>query len=202
MTTGLDARVEPLGNVLDRAKESLGLLGSFREKRRWKKIVEKINERIRAMTGGSAILRDDRRGEPVCHLKIARPEMFEALKAFAGTKGSFRQLAGIREEGSWYLPVDFAEPFGVEGAGDGETLPVGSAVRLRDELVALNKFLRVEESFALKNMVDFMDAGEAEIAKFEKRLNADGDFWLKFGFVTLKKLADRSVEHRYPIVFD
>ena len=69
-----------------------------------------------------------------------------------------------------------------------------------DKLNELNKTLKVEKTFRLQKMVDYMDADEREIAKIETYMDVSGKFWVKFGFLVARKLAEKSVETNLPVV--
>lgn len=196
-----DGRVESLGSLQEEIKKRFSLFALMREKKRWQKFIQDLNERLRPLTGSPATLRADQEGTRVCHHSIAREHLLDPLKAHTAGKGVHPHLDGIEEAGSLYLPVDFPEPFRMsrdKAAGD---LLVGSSVRLQSELAALNKILRVEQTFAIRKMVDFFVADEKAIAAYEAKMGAAGDFRIKFGYVILRKLADMSVQHRYPLIF-
>jgi len=74
-------------------------------------------------------------------------------------------------------------------------------VRVRAELGEINDRLHIDETFALKKMVDYLDATERDIALYESRLGTSEGFWAKFSYVLLKKLMDVSVEKKLPVLF-
>ena len=78
---------------------------------------------------------------------------------------------------------------------------MASAVGVREELAAINKQFRIDDTFAIKKMVDYMDATERDIAIYEQRLGSQDGFWPKFAYVLIKKLADVSVEKKLPAIF-
>jgi hypothetical protein len=69
-----------------------------------------------------------------------------------------------------------------------------------EELSQINKKFRINETFAIKKMVDFMDATERDIGIYEQRLGSQDGFWPKFAYVLMKKLADVSVEKKLPAI--
>ena len=79
---------------------------------------------------------------------------------------------------------------------------VGSAPRLLEELSLIDEKLQVEKSAKLTRMPDFLMADEEQIEDYEYAFGSDDHFWERFTFVLLKKLAERSIEHRMPIIFD
>jgi hypothetical protein len=99
------------------------------------------------------------------------------------------------------VPVAFTRPFSVEQSGGDETIPVASAVGVRDELAAVNRKFRIDETFAIKKMVDYMDATDRDISIYEQRLGSQEGFWPRFAYVLLRKLADVSVEKKLPAIF-
>jgi hypothetical protein len=56
-------------------------------------------------------------------------------------------------------------------------------------------------TFAIKKMVDYMDATDRDIAIYEQRLGSHEGFWPKFAYVLIKKLADASVAKNLPAIF-
>jgi hypothetical protein len=97
--------------------------------------------------------------------------------------------------------VPFTRPFTAEAAGGEEGIPVASATRVGEELAAINKKFKIDETFAIRKMVDYMDATERDIAIYEQRLGSQDGFWPKFAYVLLKKLSDVSVEKKLPAIF-
>jgi hypothetical protein len=69
-----------------------------------------------------------------------------------------------------------------------------------EELAQVNKKFRIDETFALKKMVDFMDATDRDISIYEQRLGSQDGFWPKFAYVLLKKLADVSAQKGLPAI--
>jgi hypothetical protein len=61
-------------------------------------------------------------------------------------------------------------PPDLRGPGGGEEpLPVASALGVREELAAINKRYRIDDTFAIRKMVEYMDATERDIAIYEQR---------------------------------
>lgn len=191
MSRGFDARVEPFSNISKERMAEAGFWGKITERWKWGRIASAVAKRIPQC---APILRQAQ-SPCVCNLKIARIGVLNDLKEFARSDDRFRHLVEGRESMAVYLPIAFQEPL-VAGA-----LHVGSSVRLQQELAELNKSLQVEKTFALKKMVDFLSADEEAISKYESKFDTTGGFWLKFGYVIIKKLTDMSLQHKLPIVF-
>ena len=98
------------------------------------------------------------------------------------------------------LPVDFAQPFAVPGEDGEKRLSIASAPRLKEELEILNETLHVEDNFRMKKMVDYLDATQEDILKFETTFD-DDLFWTHFCFILMRKLVLRSEESGCPILF-
>ncbi len=79
-------------------------------------------------------------------------------------------------------------------------MPVSSAPAALRELEEINPRLRVDETFALRRMVDFLDASERDIQAYESRYGADEGFWPRFAFVLIRKLAGVSAERGLPAI--
>jgi len=209
-----DARVEPFWHWTATQRKELGFFGAWKRKRRMQAVLRTINAELAAQgveVGGW----DQKEGETVCNLRMDRLTVMQDLRVFAAAMDKqsateiflgqadsrFVHLIKNRDRDAYYLPIDFPEPIMVLDAETQEFLPVGSAVRLQRELAEMDKTLRVEKTFQVKKMVDFFQAGEAEIRQFDQRFGHDPQFWLKFGFVVLQKLARKSVETGFPVIF-
>jgi len=107
----------------------------------------------------------------------------------------------LRDRPCLMVPVPFTRPISADPGGGEEAFPVASATAICEELAAINKKFRIDETFALKKMVDFMDAKERDISIYEQRLGSQDGFWPKFAYVLIKKLADVSVEKKLPAIF-
>jgi hypothetical protein len=113
----------------------------------------------------------------------------------------YLHLLMTRENSCYYIPVDFPQPCQIQLNSSLPPVVVCSSQRVAKELEQLNIVLQVEKTFKLTRMVDFMQASEEEISNYEKYFDTGGDFWVKFGFVILRKLVTRSLEHSLPIHF-
>ena len=110
-------------------------------------------------------------------------------------------LHALRDRPCIMVPISFARPLSADPGSGEEVLPVASAVGIRAELGEINKKFRIDDTFAIKKMVDYMDATERDIAIYEQRLGSQDGFWPKFGYVLIKKLADVSVAKNLPAIF-
>lgn len=207
-----DARVEPFW--LWRKKNNLGFFAAWKKKRRMQAIVRAIREGLAAQDVEAGDW-DQGDGEVVCNLRMDRLGVLQDLRLYAAglekksateiyqgeSDSRFAHLIKNRDRDAYYLPIDFPDPLLVLEHETKEFLPVGSAPRLLRELAELNKELRMEKTWKLKAMVDFFQAGEGEIRQFELRFGNDPNFWMKFGFVMLQKLAKKCVETKLPVIF-
>jgi hypothetical protein len=150
---------------------------------------------------------DETEGKCVCNLRVAKvglpAQLLNYLPARIDRKriAPWKHLQAQRELNAIMIPADFPEPFTVPA--DGGDLQVTSSVRLKAELEQLNAILKIDETFALSKMsrIDFIDAGEREMAAYENKFATSSDFWPNFTYVLLKKLADKSVESNMPVLF-
>ena len=209
-----DARVENPWNELALTQDS-GFFGSRRGRKRLEKLVESVSKALTAAGLEAPWWPDTGGAKPAAHMRLDRTGVLKDLKAYAadiegtdvtevmmgkGVPTSFPNLLRHREKNSYYWPVEFAEPMWISVDGE-ETVPIGSSAGLLAELDKLNGSLKVEKTFRIQKMVDYMDADEREIAKIETHMDVSGTFWLKFGFLVIRKLAQKSVETNLPIVF-
>lgn len=209
------SNVEPFWSNVERRAKDLGFFGAWKERRRMKRLVAEISRQL-ALQEVRAGAWDQTKGETVCSFKIDRQGVLHDLREFAAKledksyvsivegnqKSSFPHLMQSKERFAFYIPVEFPDPLWVSLDPNTDPIPVGSSVKLESELDSLNEHLRVEETFKLKKMVDFFAASDKEIAKFESTADMQGGhFWVKFGYVLIRKLAHKSVEHSLPIVF-
>lgn len=209
------ANVEPFQAGVERRAKALGFFGGWKERRRMRRFVAEVARQL-AIQEVSAGDWDRHVGQTVCSFKIDRQGVLHDLREFTakiedksyvscsnGTqKSSFPHLMQSMERFAFYIPVEFPDPIWVTLDADSEPIPVGSALKLEKELESLNEHLKVEETFRLTKMVDFFAASDRDIAKFESTADMHGgNFWVKFGYVLIRKLAHKSVEHSLPIVF-
>ena len=199
---GFDGRVEPMWLSYAERRPTMGFLERWREKRRLGRIVGAIGRAAGAPEGW-----DLRPGGCACNLKVARMGLIKEFKSFVeGAVGAdvakgWPHHQALRDRPCYLLPFEFDAPVKVDPGGGEESIPVASAPRVRAELAAVNERLRIDETFAIKKMVDFLDATERDIAVYEKKLGTSEGFWAKFSYVLLKKLADASVEKKLPVIF-
>ena len=198
---GFDARVEPMWLSYAERRSKMGFLERWREKRRLGRIVGAIRRAAGAPEGW-----DREPGACACNLKVARMGLIKEFKNYvqgavgADTLKGWPHYQVLRDRPCYLVPLDFAQPVKVDPGGGEEPIPVASAPRLKAELAGLNERLRIDETFAIKKMVDFLDATERDIAVYEKKLGTSEGFWAKFSYVLLKKLADVSVEKKFPAI--
>lgn len=209
-----DARVQPFWLPLKDRTHPLGFFESWKRKRHLTTILRAINAALQTQSVGAANW-DQSPGECLCNLRVDRMGVLQDLRTFAArqddqsatevfngnAESRFRHLIKNRDRSSFYIPIDFAEPFMIHDPETRDLVPVGSSVRLRRELTLLNKDLKVEETFQIKKMVDFLQATAQDIARYEVSFANDPLFWVKFGYVLLDKLAQKSIQSRLPIVF-
>jgi len=106
----------------------------------------------------------------------------------------------LRDRACYLLPHDFAKPMTVSPGSGEDTFPVLSAAAALRELDEVNRRLRIDETFALKKMVDFLDAAEKDIQLYESRFGSQEGFWPRFAYVLARKLADVSVQRGLPAI--
>lgn len=209
-----DARVENPWNELALTQDT-GFFGARRGKKRMEKLVESVSKALTAAGLEAPWWPEVKGAKPAAHIRIDRMGVLKDLKHWVaegegtdlnevmkgkGVPTQFPNLLRHREKNSYYWPVDFAEPMWINVDGE-EPVPVGSSGGLLKELDRINEVLKVEKTFRMQKMVDYMDADEREIAKIETHMDISGKFWLKFGFLVIRKLAQKSVETNLPIVF-
>lgn len=204
---GFNARVEPFWHTFGRLKSRLGFFERRRERRRLERIVAGIRAGLRA-EGADPQGWDEREGECVCNLRVARMGLVKEFKNYArgaadAGAGSepWPHLFALRDRPCLLIPVEFARPLSVSPGGGEEPFPVASSLRARAELEEINARLRIDETFALRKMVDYLDATERDIAIYESRFGTSEGFWPKFTFVLLRKLCEASAAHRLPVLF-
>ena len=192
---GFEGRVEPLWLSYADRRADLGFFERWREKRRLRRIAGSVRRAAGAPAGW-----DRQAGGCACNLKVARMGLVKELKNFVQGTVEAPHLQALRDRPCYLAPFDFAQPLRVDPGGGEEPVPVASATRVRAELAQVNEKLRIDETFAIKKMVDFLDATERDIEVYEKRLGMVDGFWAKFAYVLLRKLADASAEKNLPAV--
>jgi hypothetical protein len=210
-----DARVEPFWKGFLSRKDKMGVFEQRREKKRLQKVVDTVNAAFQA-EGLPQQKWDTETGEPVCHIRIDKLGVFQDLRRYAASlenkeaenvmqdwtvDTSFPHLLRHRERKSYYIPVGFAHPIKIEEEEKGNWTLVGSVLSLAAELGEINRNLKVQDSFQIKKMVDFLQVTEKDITKFESRTYEPEKFWLNFGFLVIQKLVRKAWEHELPIIF-
>jgi hypothetical protein len=203
---GFNARVEPFWHTYRRMESRWGFFERRRERKRLERVVEVVNGGIRS-AGSQPAGWDAGEGDCVCNLRVARMGLIREFKNYAGLaadgKGAetWPHLFALRDRPCLLVPAEFPRPITVQPAGDEEPFPVSSVLKAKEELADVNGRLRIDETFAIRKMVDYMDATERDIEIYEKRLGTSEGFWAKFAYVLLRKLTDVSSEKRLPVLF-
>jgi hypothetical protein len=203
---GFNARVEPFWLTFEKLGPRMGFFERWKEKRRLKKILARVREAL-AKQGAPADAWEDRRGECVCNLRVAKTGLVAELQQFVRESakpeqwGKWRHLMAQRDHSALLIPVEFAEPIPLPS--EGEPGSVTSAPRMAAELAEVNRILKIDETFALAKAkkVDYLDASERDISIYESRFGTVDGFWGKFAYVLLKKLADTAGERGLPAIF-
>lgn len=204
--SGFDARVEPVWHTFSKIEAGLGFFDRRRERKKVEKVVEAVNTSIVGQKGDPADW-DKAGGDCAAHLRVAKMGLVRELKTWLkiGLDGKaeslWPHLHTLRDRPCLLVPARFAVPFSADPASGEEALPVASSPWVLEELSQINKKFRIDETFALKKMVEFMDAKERDIAIYEQRLGSQDGFWPKFAYVLIKKLADVSVAKNLPAIF-
>ncbi len=200
---GFNARVEPMWYTFTRLQSRMGFLERWRERRRLRRLISGVNAGLKDQ-GVPPDGWEDRTGSCVCNLRVAKTGLMGEFRNYLrntldseAVKG-WPHLMGIRDRACYLLPHDFAKPMAVSPGSGEDTLPVVSAAAAQRELAEVNRRLRIDETFALKKMVDFLDATGKDIQMYESRFGAQEGFWPRFAYVLLKKLADVSADRGLP----
>ncbi len=202
---GFNARVEPIWYTFARLAPRMGILERWRQKRRVRRLVAVLDAGLRAQgvdPGGW----DRREGGCLCNLRVAKMGLVGEFKAYLRSAVDSDAVRGwphvmaLRDRACYMLPHDFKAPLTVSPWRGEEAMPVSSAPAALRELEEINPRLRVDETFALRRMVDFLDASERDIQAYESRYGADEGFWPRFAFVLIRKLAGVSAERGLPAI--
>ena len=203
---GFNARVEPVWHTYGQIETSLGFFDRRRERKKVEHVLDSIQSKIVGQKGNPSGW-EKTPGDCICHLRVAKMGLVKELKTWLkihsdGTaEAKWPHLHVLRDRPCMMVPVPFTRPFPAETAGGDEPIPIASSVAVREELIAVNKMFKIDETFAIKKMVDYMDATERDISIYEQRLGSQDGFWPKFAYVLVKKLADVSVEKKLPAIF-
>ncbi|MBI3097968.1 MAG: hypothetical protein HYY93_06945 [Planctomycetes bacterium] len=211
-----DARVEPFWAELNANRPNYSTLELWRQKRRLTRILKLIRAELAAQGVELPADWDKSEAPTACHIRIDKMGVFQEVRQYANEiqnpsqpdllenrfePNSFMHVLRHRERQSYYLPVDFPEPFNIQPESGADLVPVASSIRAAEELDRMNRELKVESSFKIKGMKDFVEATEANIAQFESSFNSADRFWVKFGFLVLQRLVKQSVAHKLPVIF-
>ncbi|MCK6439228.1 MAG: hypothetical protein L6Q71_03385 [Planctomycetes bacterium] len=208
-----DAKVVGLPNHLELVRERLGKEDCAHE-------TKKFERTRKALQSKNAKLSDDiaalfkKKADPVTHIYFERFGLLGPLQQWACARDGTTP-AKVQQENAWtsflhttllgcneslILPMDLAVPVEVDIEDQEHTYPVCSAQRLDKEMELANKTLKIEKTFKLPNIPDFIDARRKETKKLEKDADLDEAFWAKFGLVVLRHLVRKSLEHKLPVV--
>jgi len=204
--TGFNARIESYWNTFSKVESRFGFFERRRERGRLKRIVKSINSQVVGQKFAPDGW-DKQAGDCVCNLKVAKMGLVKELKTWLKNgldedpAPQWPHLHALRDRPCLLIPVKFAQPLQVDPGGGEEAVPVGSSPALQQELAEINRRFRIDETFAIKKMVDYMDATDRDIAIYESKLGTSEGFWAKFSYVLLKKLTDVSVEKKLPVIF-
>ncbi len=203
---GFNARVEPIWFTFTRLSARMGFLERWKEKRRTQKRIAAVNGALR----GQGVPLDGwetRTGDCVCNLRVAKLGLLSELKRFVrngvevDAEKEWPHLMALRDQATLLVPADFAVPQVVTPGRGEDALAVASGPRLKAELAKVDEWFRISQTFAIKKMVDFLDATDRDISIYESRFGTQEGFWAMFVFVLLRKLTDRGGEHRLPVIF-
>lgn len=201
---GFNARIEPYWKAFDELAPQMGFFEKIKRKGKTRKTVGSIDDALKAM-GVSPDGWDGGSGECVCNLRVAKMGLVAELKRLArnvhegDAAAKWPHLMTLRDAGAMVVPRDFTRPITVNlGRRREDSMVVISASGLKADLKSLDARLRVSETFAIKKMVDFLDATERDISIYESRFGSEEGFWAKFAFILLRKLADTALQHKLP----
>ncbi len=113
----------------------------------------------------------------------------------------FSHLLNQGDADGLFLPFKFKKPIQLKIPGRSYPMPIGSSVILEKELEIINKHLKIERSFKINVLPDFIEASSYEIDKFESQYMIDPSFWIKFGFVVLRTLNIKARDAKMPVIF-
>ncbi len=201
---GFNARVEPLWFTYSRMAGRLGFFLRWREKHRIGRLVRSVNRELRRM-GAEPRSWDEGKGGCVCHHRVAKMGVVTELKHYlartqdAAVARGWTHLMALPDRNGLLIPPDFDHPVTI-GTGSEGAFIVASSARVQAELKAVNQALRIDETFAIRKMVDFLDATDRDIAMYESRFGTHEGFWAKFAYILLRHLTDASVERKLPLI--
>lgn len=203
--SGFQARVEPIWLAYRLAKPKLGFWERIRERRAVRRRIRAIRARL-AEVGAPASGWDRAEGECVCNLRVSKLGLLQDLREYVSrhlnqpARNQIPHFLRHREWNAYYVPVDFEQPFSIRGEGR-DLIPIGSSIRLQDELGALDQIFRFGEMVSPDTLAPHVTVSESDIIRFDTTNEEHPEFWLCFGFSLLRKLCAESVKHGLPIVF-
>ena len=155
----------------------------------------------------------DNRGGLQANIMIDKFGIFQDLREFASKLRKrlieeagapttvFTHLLNQGDADGVFLPFKFKKPIQLKIPGRAYSMPVGSSVILEKELEIINKHLKIENSFRITILPDFIEATSREIDQFEMAYSVDPSFWIKFGFVVLRTLNSKARSLNMPVIF-
>jgi hypothetical protein len=200
---GFNARVEPIWYTFSRLESRMGFMERWREKRRMRRLIANLNAGLKAQ-GVTPDGWDERTGSCVCNLRVAKTGLMGEFRNYLrntldseAVKG-WPHLMVLRDRACYILPHDFAKPMTVSPSSGEDTTPVLSAAAALRELDEVNRRLRIDETFQIKKMVDFLDAAGKDIQMYESRFGSQEGFWPRFAYVLARKLAEVCAQRGLP----
>ncbi len=170
----------------------------------WPAKADSIKSKLNANDGGlKANIMVDKFGL-FKDLREFASELEQRLIAEAGVDvdiSPFAHLLNLSDTDGVCLPFRFAHPLQLEIPGRSYPFPVSSSANLEKELELLNKHLKVERTFKITHLPEFIEASSKQIEDFEKEYAIDPSFWIKFGFVVLRTLNNTARKYKLPIIF-
>lgn len=212
-----DARVAGIPDFLSDLKSSLGKDDASFAQRKFDAAKQALTDKHGKAIGKKEISQAlKQKAEPVSHIMFERHGFLEPLQRW-GCNRNGTTLEAVRTEGAWTeylhlslmgsndalgLPLDFSTP--VEAPVDERAFPlmVVSVPKLLEELELANKTLKVESSLRNHKLPPFVAAGKREVERLEHVECLDESFWVKFGLVALRQLAQASMEHGLPLIVE
>ncbi|MBI4612176.1 MAG: hypothetical protein HY720_01040 [Planctomycetes bacterium] len=211
-----NAGVQPFFHLTKEEAEIWGEEKSQEKRRAREEIVREIKKAIHLETGVEDIGVEEDTGDCACKFMVDRAGMLIELQEFAigldeaeteavyrgEQQTRFNHLIEIKDGVGFYLPVYFFFPIWVQTKALVYPLFVGSAPRLLEELLLVNEKLDIEKSAKLARMPDYLMADEEQIEDYEYAFGSEDNFWERFAFVLLKKLSEKSIEKKMPVIID
>ncbi len=212
-----NAGVQPFLHIMEDELKMWGEEKAGEKRKNRELVLPEVKKAIKADVGSESVGHEAQdAGECTCKFMVDRAGMLGEIQEYAiALDGSdyegvyrgeeqcrFNHLIEIKDGGGFYLPVYFFFPIWVQAKGLVYPVFIGSAPRLLEELHILNESLKVDETTKLAKMPDFLMADEEQIEDYEYAFGSEDNFWERFTFVLLKKLAEKSIATGMPIIVD